>query len=59
MDKCKDCLCIDCENEFRTIKEDCGCKTCIIERDGDSVGWCRLYWDKVQLSVNGKQESMF
>lgn len=58
LEKCEDCLCVECEINFGTIKEECNCKICITEC-ADSVGWCKQYREKEEIVINGKQESLF
>lgn len=59
VDKCKWCVCIDCEKEFEINKEECICYKCEDEFSGDGLGYCKKYremYDRPQLSMFKEEE---
>lgn len=54
MEKCKYCVCINCEREFGINKNECACYRCETDFSGGGIGYCQDYremQDKPQLSM--------
>lgn len=58
LSKCKNCLCLDCEKEFKTIIENCHCPTCIKE-DWECLSYCKDYEELEEIRDSGIQQSLF